>query len=130
MADAAAFMRALGALARPGGMVAVSTLARTPRSYALAIIGAEYIISLVPRGTHDWSRFINPGTLLPPLLLAQHEMVGRGSVGCLVVAWCSPLCNFLRPLRQTCMLACQDLHMPLPPPLRRGGAAPRSWCTK
>ena len=73
VADAAAFMRALGALARPGGMVAVSTLARTPRSYALAIIGAEYIISLVPRGTHDWSRFLNPGAL-PPLLLAQHEM--------------------------------------------------------
>ncbi|KAK9842295.1 hypothetical protein WJX81_005002 [Elliptochloris bilobata] len=63
VADAAAFMRALGALAWPGGMVAVSTLARTPRSYALAIIGAEYIISLVPRGTHDWSRFINPEEL-------------------------------------------------------------------
>ncbi len=56
------FMRALGALARPGGAVVVSTLARTPRAFALAVVGAEYIINLVPRGTHDWTRFINLGT--------------------------------------------------------------------
>ena len=56
------FLRALGALARPGGAVVVSTLARTPRAFALAVVGAEYIINLVPRGTHDWTRFINLGT--------------------------------------------------------------------
>ena len=56
-----AFCAALAGLARPGGGVVISTISRTQRSYAVAILGAEYLLGLVPRGTHQWERFITPG---------------------------------------------------------------------
>ena len=56
--DPAAFVRSLGGLVRPGGSLIVSTLNRTWKSYALAIIGAEYVLGWLPRGTHDWNRFV------------------------------------------------------------------------
>ena len=58
--DPAAFVRSLGTLVRPGGSLIVSTLNRTWKSYALAIIGAEYVLGWLPRGTHDWNRFVTP----------------------------------------------------------------------
>jgi 2-polyprenyl-6-hydroxyphenyl methylase/3-demethylubiquinone-9 3-methyltransferase len=64
--DQPAFLRLLAALVAPGGLVFVSTLNRTLRSLAVAKIGAEYIARLLPRGTHDWRRF------LPPDALASH----------------------------------------------------------
>jgi len=63
VADLPAFARALGALVEPEGLVALSTLNRTARSYALAIVGAEYVLGWLPRGTHDWNRFPTPGEL-------------------------------------------------------------------
>ncbi|MEX0899918.1 MAG: bifunctional 2-polyprenyl-6-hydroxyphenol methylase/3-demethylubiquinol 3-O-methyltransferase UbiG [Gammaproteobacteria bacterium] len=54
---------ACAALLRPGGAACFSTLNRTPASFALAIVGAEYVLDLVPRGTHEWSRFIRPSEL-------------------------------------------------------------------
>ena len=54
---------ACAALVKPGGIVAFSTLNRNPKSYALAILGAEYLMNLLPRGTHDWSRFVRPAEL-------------------------------------------------------------------
>jgi len=53
----------LGTLVRPGGSLIVSTLNRTWKSYALAIIGAEYVLGWLPRGTHDWNRFVTPEEL-------------------------------------------------------------------
>jgi len=50
-------------LSRPGGEVVVSTINRNPKSYLLAIIGAEYLLGLIPRGTHDYVRFIRPSEL-------------------------------------------------------------------
>jgi 2-polyprenyl-6-hydroxyphenyl methylase/3-demethylubiquinone-9 3-methyltransferase len=50
-------------LAKPGGHVVFSTLDRNPKSYVQAIIGAEYVLKLLPRGTHDWARFIRPSEL-------------------------------------------------------------------
>lgn len=50
-------------LVRPGGTVVFSTINRNPRSYLFAILGAEYILRLLPRGTHDWQRFIRPSEL-------------------------------------------------------------------
>lgn len=61
--DPAAFIGTLGQLAKPGGLVVLSTLNRTAKSFALAIVGAEYVLGWVPRGTHDWNRFITPHEL-------------------------------------------------------------------
>ncbi len=61
--DPAKFTATLAGLVRPGGMLIMSTLSRTAKSYALAIVGAEYILGWVPRGTHDWSKFITPDEL-------------------------------------------------------------------
>ncbi len=61
--DIGSFARALAALVKPDGLVALSTLNRTPQSYALAIVGAEYILRWLPRGTHDWRKFPTPDEL-------------------------------------------------------------------
>jgi 2-polyprenyl-6-hydroxyphenyl methylase/3-demethylubiquinone-9 3-methyltransferase len=60
VADPAAFFQALGQLVRPGGAVVVSTLNRTFKSFALAKVGAEYLLRWVPRGTHSWPKFLKP----------------------------------------------------------------------
>jgi len=54
---------ACAALVKPGGVVVFSTLNRNPKSYVQAILGAEYLLRLLPRGTHDWSRFLRPAEL-------------------------------------------------------------------
>lgn len=61
--DPAATIAALAALVSPGGDIVVSTLNRTPRAFAVAIVGAEYIARLLPRGTHDYLKFIRPSEL-------------------------------------------------------------------
>ena len=60
VADPDAFLAACGALVKPGGAFIGATLNRTPQSYALAIVGAEYVMRWLPRGTHDWRRFLRP----------------------------------------------------------------------
>ena len=68
------FCASLVALTRPGGSIVISTINRTNRSYAVAIVGAEQIMGLLPEGTHQWERFVTPGrsTLLPALVQAGH----------------------------------------------------------
>ena len=61
--EPAAMLAALASLVRPGGEVIVSTLNRHPRAFAVAIIGAEYIARVLPRGTHDYLKFIRPSEL-------------------------------------------------------------------
>lgn len=61
--EPAAFVATLASLVKPGGVLVLSTLNRTPKSYALAIIGAEYVLGWLPRGTHDWTRFVTPEEL-------------------------------------------------------------------
>jgi 2-polyprenyl-6-hydroxyphenyl methylase/3-demethylubiquinone-9 3-methyltransferase len=56
----ASVIGACGRLVRPGGVVAISTINRNPKSYALAILGAEYVLGLLPRGTHDYAKFVTP----------------------------------------------------------------------
>ena len=58
--DVAAFVRECARAAKPGGLVIVSTINRTLKAYALAIVGAEYILGWLPRGTHQWERFVTP----------------------------------------------------------------------
>jgi 2-polyprenyl-6-hydroxyphenyl methylase/3-demethylubiquinone-9 3-methyltransferase len=54
------FLAALGRLVKPGGILIGATLNRTAASYALAIVGAEYVLRWLPPGTHDWRRFVRP----------------------------------------------------------------------
>ncbi|MDO5626473.1 MAG: bifunctional 2-polyprenyl-6-hydroxyphenol methylase/3-demethylubiquinol 3-O-methyltransferase UbiG [Pseudomonadota bacterium] len=61
--DPAAIVRACAALVKPGGWVCFSTLSRNPKSFLLAIVGAEYLMGMVPRGTHEYARFIRPHEL-------------------------------------------------------------------
>ena len=64
VADPAVFLESVGALVRQGGAFIGATLNRTPRSFAAAIIGAEYLLGWLPRGTHDWRKFIRPSELV------------------------------------------------------------------
>lgn len=59
----ASAIEACARLVKPGGRVFFSTLNRNPKSYAMAILGAEYVLGMLPRGTHDFSRFIRPSEL-------------------------------------------------------------------
>ncbi len=61
--DPAAIVRACATLVKPGGHVFFSTLNRNPKSYLFAVLGAEYILGLLPRGTHDYMKFIKPSEL-------------------------------------------------------------------
>ncbi|MFC3609628.1 bifunctional 2-polyprenyl-6-hydroxyphenol methylase/3-demethylubiquinol 3-O-methyltransferase UbiG [Stutzerimonas tarimensis] len=61
--DPASVIRACFTLAKPGGQVFFSTINRNPKSYLFAIIGAEYVLKLLPRGTHDFKKFIRPSEL-------------------------------------------------------------------
>ncbi len=61
--DVAAFLGTCAALVRPGGLMILSTINRTPASYALAIVAAEYVFGWLPRGTHQWERFVTPDEL-------------------------------------------------------------------
>ena len=61
--DPSSIIRACASMARPGGWVFFSTLNRNPKSFLFAIVGAEYVLKLLPKGTHEFSRFIRPAEL-------------------------------------------------------------------
>ncbi len=63
VSDPAALMAAVAALLRPGGLHLASTLNRTPQSFALGIVAAEHVLRWLPKGTHDWHRFVTPDEL-------------------------------------------------------------------
>jgi 2-polyprenyl-6-hydroxyphenyl methylase/3-demethylubiquinone-9 3-methyltransferase len=61
--DPASVVRACAALVKPGGWVFFSTLSRNPKSFLFAIVGAEYVLNLLPRGTHEYAKMIRPSEL-------------------------------------------------------------------
>jgi len=61
--DPASIVRACAQMAKPGGTVFFSTISRNPKAYLFAVIGAEYILNMLPRGTHDYARFLRPAEL-------------------------------------------------------------------
>jgi 2-polyprenyl-6-hydroxyphenyl methylase/3-demethylubiquinone-9 3-methyltransferase len=63
VADPAAFLATLAALLEPGGKLFISTINRTPRAYAVAKFGAEFLFRLLPVGTHDFKAFVTPAEL-------------------------------------------------------------------
>ncbi len=72
--DPAAIVQACATLVKPGGHVFFSTLNRNPKSYLFAILGAEYILRLLPRGTHDYAKFITPAELSQHIRNARLEV--------------------------------------------------------
>lgn len=63
VADLPLFLREIARLVRPGGLLCLATLNRTAKSFALAIVGAEYVLRWLPPGTHTWSKFVTPREL-------------------------------------------------------------------
>jgi len=61
--DPGSIIAACAVLAKPGGIVVFATINRNPKSYLLAVIGAEYVLNLLPKGTHDYARFLKPAEL-------------------------------------------------------------------
>lgn len=61
--DVGAFIKRCATMLKPGGLMVVSTLNRNWKSFALAIVGAEYVLRWLPRGTHEWSKFVTPAEL-------------------------------------------------------------------
>src|ERR687889_1813050 len=61
--DPAATVQACAELVKPGGYVFFATINRNPKSYLFAVVGAEYVLNLLPRGTHDYAKFIKPSEL-------------------------------------------------------------------
>lgn len=61
--DPASIIRACAALVKPGGQLFFSTINRNPKAYAFAILGAEYLLKMLPKGTHEYAKFIRPSEL-------------------------------------------------------------------
>ena len=79
VADLASFLTASAKLVKPGGLFLTATLNRTPKSFLMAIVGAEYVLRWLPRGTHDWRRFVRPSELVRHLRaggLSAKELTG------------------------------------------------------
>lgn len=75
--DVQAYLDACARLLNPGGVMICSTLNRNPKSYAMAIIGAEHVMRWLPKGTHEWRKFITPDELYEHLNRAGMEPVDR-----------------------------------------------------
>lgn len=73
--DPASVVSACATLCKPGGDLYFSTINRNPKSYLMAIIGAEYVLNMLPRGTHDYSKLIRPSELASWLRTANLELV-------------------------------------------------------
>lgn len=63
VADPAGYLRACHDLLKPGGLMVASTINRNPKSFAVAIVGAEWVMRWLPKGTHEWQKFITPDEL-------------------------------------------------------------------
>src|SRR5262245_10362993 len=77
--DPAAMVAACAARVRPGGHVFFSTINRNPKSYLFAVVGAEYVLGLLPKGTHDYQRFVKPSELAAwcrAAALRAQELIG------------------------------------------------------
>jgi 2-polyprenyl-6-hydroxyphenyl methylase / 3-demethylubiquinone-9 3-methyltransferase len=68
-------VQACATLVKPGGWVFFSTLNRNPKSFLLAIVGAEYVLNLLPKGTHEYLKFIKPSELAAWCRAARLDMV-------------------------------------------------------
>ena len=79
--DPAAVVRACAQLVKPGGKVFFSTINRNPKAYLFAVLGAEYVLNLLPRGTHEYEKFIKPSELAAWARAAGLEVTGLKGMG-------------------------------------------------
>ncbi|HVO13582.1 MAG TPA: bifunctional 2-polyprenyl-6-hydroxyphenol methylase/3-demethylubiquinol 3-O-methyltransferase UbiG [Alphaproteobacteria bacterium] len=80
VADPDLFLEACGAVLAPGGALVLATLNRTAKAFALAVVGAEYVLRWLPRGTHDWRKFLRPSELAAGLRRAGLELADLSGV--------------------------------------------------
>ncbi len=79
VADVDLFLKSCAQMVKPGGLLFLSTLNRTAKAWALAIVGAEYVLGWLPRGTHDWKKFLKPSEVVNGLRaggIEAQEIVG------------------------------------------------------
>lgn len=79
--DPASVVQACATLCKPGGLVVFSTINRNPKSYLFAIVGAEYVLNLLPRGTHDYDKFIRPSELAAWARASDLQLNGQIGMG-------------------------------------------------
>lgn len=87
VADPAGFLSACRALLKPGGLMVTSTINRNAKSFLAAIIGAEWVMRWLPKGTHDWSRFITPDELDGLIVGAGLQVLDRKGFVFNPVSW-------------------------------------------
>lgn len=87
VADPRQFLATCRSLMRPGGLLVASTINRNPKSFLMAIVGAEWVMRWLPRGTHDWSKFITPDELEEHLRAAGLDPVDRKGFVFNPVSW-------------------------------------------
>jgi 2-polyprenyl-6-hydroxyphenyl methylase/3-demethylubiquinone-9 3-methyltransferase len=80
VADVNLFVELTGAMVKPGGLMVAATLNRTLKSFALAIVGAEYVLRWLPRGTHQWDKFVTPSELEIALERASLRIIDEAGV--------------------------------------------------
>ena len=73
--DPASIVQACATMVKPGGWVFFSTINRNPKSFLMAIVGAEYVLRMLPRGTHQWQSFVRPSELAEAARAADLEPV-------------------------------------------------------
>jgi len=87
VADPLAYLAACQQLLRPGGLHICSTINRNPKSFAMAIVGAEYVMRWLPKGTHEWNKFITPDELFNLMREAGLDPVDRKGFQFNPVTW-------------------------------------------
>lgn len=87
VADPAAFLLTCQTLMKPGGLIVSSTINRNPKSFMMAIVGAEWVMRWLPKGTHDWAKFITPDELAEFVRGAGLDPVDRKGFVFSPVSW-------------------------------------------
>ena len=80
VADVPLFLQATGSMVRPGGMMFIATINRTLKAYALAIVGAEYVLRWLPKGTHSYEKLVKPSEIETPLNAEGLSITDRSGV--------------------------------------------------
>ncbi|MBP6013772.1 MAG: bifunctional 2-polyprenyl-6-hydroxyphenol methylase/3-demethylubiquinol 3-O-methyltransferase UbiG [Alphaproteobacteria bacterium] len=80
VADLNLFLKSCASMLKPGGLMFVATINRTAKAFALAVVGAEYVLGWLPRGTHDWNKFVKPLELDTALTRAGLEVASETGV--------------------------------------------------